>query len=155
MAAFLGVLLLSGGGVRSLVAIISSVASSKLCARVTRLKAQLPRVSCSCYNKSFLLDGVCERLDLERASTGGGGSQGKPRDRMGASRGRSEEQEAGLLLIGAIQFLVIYSLAIDRYMVMITNGICNCHSLMTTHCILHFVREALVAFEFQFVRLDL
>jgi hypothetical protein len=29
-----------------------------------------------------------------------------------------------LLLIGAIQFLVIYSPAIDRYMVMITNGMC-------------------------------
>jgi hypothetical protein len=69
-----------------------------------------------------------------------------------SSARRSEEQEAGLLLIGAIRFLVIYSLAIDRYMVMITNGMCNCHSLMMTHCILHFVRKALAAFEFQFLR---
>jgi hypothetical protein len=38
-----------------------------------------------------------------------------------------------LLLIGAIQFLVIYSPAIDRYMVMVTKGTAS-----ALHCRLHF-----------------
>jgi len=54
-----------------------------------------------------------------------------------------------LLLIGAIQFLVIYSPAIDRYMVMITKGMYACavsfeYSIIT-HCI------ALHCVEFQFL----
>jgi hypothetical protein len=50
-----------------------------------------------------------------------------------------------LLLIGAIQFLVIYSPAIDRYMVMITKGT---RAMSFDHHALRFLREELAAFAF-------
>ena len=48
-----------------------------------------------------------------------------PLPRSGSKKGRAAAfcNLPLLLLIGAIQFLVIYSPAIDRYMVMVTKGI--------------------------------